>query len=71
MVTCQIVKLTSNKQTEVAFSLNILVLKGLVKTNVNLSFLDILMGQLHWMHPGDCNDHWGGKPLKPHSVKAI
>ena len=25
----------------VAFSLNILVLKGLVKTNVNLSFLDI------------------------------
>ena len=47
MVTCQIVKLTSNKQMEVAFSLNILVLKGLVKTNVNLSFLDILMGQLH------------------------
>ena len=47
IVTCQIVKLTSNKQTEVAFSLNILVLKGLVKTNVNLSFLDILMGQLH------------------------
>ena len=41
MVTCQIVKLTSNKQTEVTFSLNILVLKGLVKTNVNLSFLDI------------------------------
>ena len=51
-----------------AFSLNILVLKGLVKTNVNLSFLDILMGHLHWMHPEDCNDHWGGKPLKPHSV---
>ena len=44
MVTCQIVKLTSNKQTEVAFSLNILVLKGLVKTNVNLLIFRHLNG---------------------------
>ena len=32
--------------------------------SVNFVHLDILMGQLHWMHPGDCNDHWGGKLIK-------
>ena len=49
MVTCQIVKLTSNKQTEVAFSLNILVLKGPVvnKVHMNLLIFRHLMGQLH------------------------
>ena len=41
MLTCEIVKLTLNLQTGVAFSLNILVLKELVKTNVNLLILDI------------------------------
>ena len=40
-ITLDLIKIPLNKQTEVAFSLNILVLKGLVKTNVNLSFLDI------------------------------
>ena len=48
-----------------------LVLKGLVRTNVNLSFLDILMGQLHLMHPEDCNDHWGGEPLCPIRLKPL
>ena len=47
MVTCQIVKLTSNKQTEVAFSLNILVLKGTSKVHMNLLIFRHLMGQLH------------------------
>ena len=46
-ITLDLIKIPLNKQTEVAFNLNILVLKGLVKTNVNLSFLDILMGHLH------------------------
>ena len=46
-ITLDLIKIPLNKQTEVAFSLNILVLKGLVKTNVNLSFLDILMVHLH------------------------
>ena len=40
-ITLDLIRIPLNKQTEVAFSLNILVLKGLVKTNVNLSFLDI------------------------------
>ena len=47
MVTLDLIKIPLNKQTEVAFSLNILVLKGLVKTNVNLLIFRHLMGQLH------------------------
>ena len=34
-------------QTEVAFSLNTLRFKGISENYENLSFLDILMGQLH------------------------
>ena len=39
--------------------------------SVNFAYLDNLMGQLYWMYPEGCNSHWGGKPSKPHSVKAI
>ena len=44
---------------------------GISKIYVILSFLDILMGHLHWMHPEDCNDHWGGEPISPIRLKPF
>ena len=70
-VTLNFIKIHLNKQTGVYFNAICTLVMGISKIYVNLSFLDILMGHLHWMHPEDCNDHWGGEPLKPHSVKAI
>ena len=70
-VTLNLIKIHLNKQTGVAFGLNILVLMGISKIYVNLSFLDILMGHLHWMHPEDCNDHWGGEPISPIRLKPL
>ena len=46
-VTLNLIKIHLNKQTGEAFGLNILVLMGISKKYVNLSFLDILMGHLH------------------------
>ena len=73
-ITLDLIKIPLNKQTGVYFNVIWPVINRFVVNDVksvNFVHLDILMGQLHWMHPGDCNDHWGGKPLKPHSVKAI
>ena len=39
--TLDLIKIPLNKQTEVAFSLNILVFKGISKVHMNLLILDI------------------------------
>ena len=73
-VTLALIKIALNRQTGVYFNAIWPVINRFVVNNVksvNFVHLDILMGHLHWMHPGDCNDHWGGEPISPIRLKPL